>query len=655
MTKKKSNKSAIRTDKDKEVARRNRAIYSATDPTLGYPKGLGLLSVPFEGAHDYKTPLNVLQNYTIQYDPKSNSMKYRDTYDFNGFESFVPGEPFEISGSIPLNKFYDGGLKVEMPDFSNLKLEAPKLTEGLKSTISTLGNKIGGFASSLGGDVIGGLGQAVGVGASSLIGGGLSSGAGNAITGVTGTIGGALSKVNPLLGGAVSAIGGIVGGLTNRAFGSKLNKEKIAGVEGDISQAMNFVSNAGDWDSLASNYAELQGVQGFNKESIGKDGWFSNKAKKKYNSLKTQAEEAEQFQMNTLENNAQNIADAIQQTLLANYSAYGGPIHIKPSKKGTFTAAANKKGMGVQEFASKVLANKEDYSPAMVKKANFARNASKWKHADGGPLGEENLSLEDFIAQKINEKRAAALDKSRNRTSVRIPMVPNKRPIDVWEGLLNNNIEYTEESLSRAMAEGNKKLAALRQEELDSYLKEKDKGYPKLVPGANCMYNAGDCYGLNIPGNQTFVAKHKELGFKKAPKGSMEPGDIVQDVRGGTPIHAMIYDGKDTEGNLLFNYARGNGYADLENGYVKQGNYPLPIKDFDVYKYVGTPADSTQWINEYKEMYNNKKAEGGSLFTNGVITVGNGGTHEYLEGQEYDVTEEEIKLLKKLGYEFEYL
>ena len=67
--------------------------------------------------------------------------------------------------------------------------------------------------------------------------------------------------------------------------------------------------------------------------------------------------------------------------------AQGGDIHIKPSKRGTFTAAASKHGMGVQEFASKVLANKEDYSPAMVKKANFARNASKWKHAEGGLLG----------------------------------------------------------------------------------------------------------------------------------------------------------------------------------------------------------------------------------------------------------------------------
>ena len=55
-----------------------------------------------------------------------------------------------------------------------------------------------------------------------------------------------------------------------------------------------------------------------------------------------------------------------------------GGIYIAPSKRGTFTAAATKHGMSVQSFASKVLANKEDYSPTMVKKANFARNASKW-------------------------------------------------------------------------------------------------------------------------------------------------------------------------------------------------------------------------------------------------------------------------------------
>lgn len=55
-------------------------------------------------------------------------------------------------------------------------------------------------------------------------------------------------------------------------------------------------------------------------------------------------------------------------------------IHIKKSKEGTFTAAANKHGETVQGFASKVLKNKDNYSPAMVKKANFARNAKKFKH-----------------------------------------------------------------------------------------------------------------------------------------------------------------------------------------------------------------------------------------------------------------------------------
>jgi hypothetical protein len=62
----------------------------------------------------------------------------------------------------------------------------------------------------------------------------------------------------------------------------------------------------------------------------------------------------------------------------------GGGIHIKESKKGTFTAAATKHGKSVQEFAKQVLANKDNYSSKMVQKANFARNAAGWKHADGG-------------------------------------------------------------------------------------------------------------------------------------------------------------------------------------------------------------------------------------------------------------------------------
>ena len=53
-------------------------------------------------------------------------------------------------------------------------------------------------------------------------------------------------------------------------------------------------------------------------------------------------------------------------------------IKIKASKVGTFTAAA-KSGESTQQHASRVL-NDPNASPAMKKKANFARNASKWKH-----------------------------------------------------------------------------------------------------------------------------------------------------------------------------------------------------------------------------------------------------------------------------------
>ena len=60
-----------------------------------------------------------------------------------------------------------------------------------------------------------------------------------------------------------------------------------------------------------------------------------------------------------------------------NYNS-GKDIRIKPSKRGTFIKAAKQHGMSVQGFANRVLKNPSKYSAAMRKKANFARNASKW-------------------------------------------------------------------------------------------------------------------------------------------------------------------------------------------------------------------------------------------------------------------------------------
>lgn len=58
-------------------------------------------------------------------------------------------------------------------------------------------------------------------------------------------------------------------------------------------------------------------------------------------------------------------------------------IHIKPSKKGSFTRMAKKAGKSVQAEARSVLANPHA-SAAAKKKANFARNAAKWNHGKRG-------------------------------------------------------------------------------------------------------------------------------------------------------------------------------------------------------------------------------------------------------------------------------
>lgn len=67
----------------------------------------------------------------------------------------------------------------------------------------------------------------------------------------------------------------------------------------------------------------------------------------------------------------------------------GGSIKIKPSRKGTFKAQATKMGMSVAEAADYILRHKEEFSPAMVKKANFAKNFAK-------ELGGEIYNLDKF-------------------------------------------------------------------------------------------------------------------------------------------------------------------------------------------------------------------------------------------------------------------
>ena len=168
------------------------------------------------------------------------------------------------------NKYLIGGI---LEDFGNWNDKASDKLMG-----SSLGKGLGKL-----GVTKGGLGGVANMGATAiggLLAGGNESGVGNALQGI-----GSLASNIPGVGGLIGAGVNLLGGITNAAFGSNLNEEEIAKVEGQIGNLNSFTSNASDYDALASNYTNMPNMGYFSKDDIGSDGWFSDKAEDKWEEL----------------------------------------------------------------------------------------------------------------------------------------------------------------------------------------------------------------------------------------------------------------------------------------------------------------------------------------------------------------------------------
>lgn len=620
------------------------------------------------------------------------------------------------------NKHDIGGLLSKLGNWNQ------SATEGLfKDKDSTAGGltKFGQFAKGFGINS-GNIGSIANIGATA-IGGALAGGRSTAVGNAMQKVGSLASNI-PGIGGLIGAGVNLLGGITNGAFGSKLNAENIAAVEGDIKQALNFNSNAGDYDALASNYAELQGVRGFNQDFIGKDGWAGgSKAKDKFSDLKTQAEEAEAHQLLSLTNNATNIANNNQQLMEANYTAYGGPINMKytgvmspfgnqfdgggplqsiidlvnskdvnfvkrlkdPNRKHikdweSDNIATHKLGVAtddlgnnyiypeVQEINGKLVDfTRPPYHPfAGQLSAEERGDTVRVNNIEDGLLFTENYkkfypkgktfvdggsknsipTQEEYIAQQIANKRTSALDKSRNRIYPRVPMSGTRMTEEEWLADLNNR----EDDIRNAMQSGY--LTPFLRNKLNSDLRavttERNMGYDAYRGtgeplGSSCTATAFDNYGMDIISSELFRQNHEKYGFKNISNFDVQPSDIVIDVENGKGSHTMMLNsGTVADNNLRFNASNGG----FEPQHIRK-NAKYPFKgSMESYTFVGTPADSTQWINEYKEMYN-KKADGGNLFTNGVTTIGNGGTHEEnpFEGVQLGVDKQGIPNLVEEG------
>ena len=310
-------------------------------------------------------------------------LSYRNNYFWNG--SQMQNRSRRLGYSTPA--FIDGMGGVQNP------------TQGYEPTITPPSATGGGLFGNLGATIVDGFksgalnGLAGGLGniAGGAIGGGMSSGVGSAMTSLSG-----LASAIPGPWGAVASAGlGVLGGLTNRMFGSKLNKENIADVEGNINRLNSLQADANSFDTLADIWGNTAMGGNFTNSYIGKDGWFSNKAKKKAKQLRDQMELANAYAENALQNNAHNISETTMNNLEANYAALGGflnqyadggSIYIKPENRGKFNATKRRTGKTTEELT-------HSKNPLTRKRAIFSQNASHWKHAFGGEL---NTNGADF-------------------------------------------------------------------------------------------------------------------------------------------------------------------------------------------------------------------------------------------------------------------
>ena len=243
---------------------------------------------------------------------------------------------------------------------------------------SKLGRLMGG-ASGISG-IAGGMASA----ASNAISGGMSTGAGGAMQ----TIGGLASDI-PGVGGLIGAGVNVLGGLVNRAFGSQINDEFVNGTKAQTAEAANTQFDNSSIESVIQQQMEHQDLGNVQKSQVGKDGWFSSKAKDLAAKLNKQRQAVNSVNDEKI-NLALEGADEMQDLdLLANFAAYGGQlskdgggIHIKKANRGKFTEYC-----GGKVTSACIARGKRSSSPAVRKRAAFAQNARGWKHADGGPLG----------------------------------------------------------------------------------------------------------------------------------------------------------------------------------------------------------------------------------------------------------------------------
>ena len=591
---------------------------------------------------------------------------------------------------IPSNIFDGGGIITDMytQDISGPKLSQ----SGLPSSYQTgmkYGNM--GNTSNVGSNLMSGLGNtALGMGAGivgnlggNLISGGKSSGVGNAIGDVGGAIGGAAMMVNPVLGGAVMLGSKLIGGGINALFGSKMNYENINRIENELNQSRNYNSSATNFDELTQEIMSAPSIGYFSKSDIGSDGLFSNKASRKFRELSARKKFVEDWVNRSQANTATNLQQNQLNDQLMGWFAYGGPldynygfgggaigydlanrrlgidnikaagqnrqyalpnlglntfakggkIHIKPENRGKFTALKERTGKSATWF-------KEHGTPAQKKMATFELNARKWKHDDGGNLNGNNSNNSNSGLLSKTQELLDNIGYGNTPLSTIVPEEYKNIADGVWGGLemftpLGTIMGAADvaNDIRNIYYKGNMSSSDLGNLMLDSsgfipggkVLKKTAKSLSKVLPKkAEKLYTFADNLTYTTPKGikevKKRVADAKDFS-KKAEKAAMnaliiknrnEALDAAMKIREASRFNQGILGGVDKA---------------LDSNAIQYNTTKNILQKADA-------INDTFGIMGNVENELNKKAFGGDLltngtvFSNGVTTIGNGGTHE---------------------------
>lgn len=595
---------------------------------------------------------------------------------------------FDVGGNIIIPGLGDLGINT-VTDISNNPIpnsliQTPAAT-GLSPLAKGAIGAVGGIVGNIGGQ---------------LIGGGLQSDAGNAISGIGSAVGAGLSAVNPVLGGVVSAGSGLLGGITNALFGSKLNKENIAKIENSNTALNTLQIDDSSTESVLDQFGDTTFGQSFSRSDIGSDGLFSNKAKNTYKRLQREQDEALARAYSNFGNAINNVKQNQVTDTLRNFAAYGGPItmrytgpmspfgnqfadggsiYIRPENRGKFTALKKRTGKSATWF-------KEHGTPAQKKMAVFALNARKWKHNNGGFLNGNNEDSGIFL---YNSRPFGLYNTGNVEGHIKANGGPKeggrqyKSQANTALGELSENLGVNPEvgdlvssGLSFVPIVG----TALGIADLGRDIYNGATGRAD-VNASDYLY---DVVGL-LPGGKAITAigkGSKALGAGKVANTLLKTGRNISrnTTKGVRSASKRISEVAGDAYNSATEAALSRG-SDIYKNAMKSRERSKAAKTVadDIYNTMGTNAfrynqlrtgakaanavhDSgdnleglANWMIDWRT---NKKAKGGFLnnqhggiFDNGVTTIGNGGTHEQnpFEGIQLGVDNQGIPNLVEEG------